>query len=172
MHRLLYSLSCEFLVTLCLVGDAGAATAVLNRYTGSFVASGTVLEGPSANLRQVTCFFSTLRQGQTGLSLRGTCSAYLIITRSVSVDLEWDPHSGQVTGSYSGSRVGTAQLTGRQIQGNFYLTINWPKPLYGDTTAELRVSIIDPDRFRIVVMDHIGVDGPVRATTDLILLRR
>ena len=106
-----------------------------------------------------------------GLSLRGTCWAYLIISRSVSVDLDWNPQSGRVTGTYTGSRVGTAQLTGRQIGAGFDLTIQWPKPLYGDTIAKLTVAPVDQDRFRVVVMDRIGVNGPVRATTDLTLVR-
>lgn len=88
------------------------------------------------------------------------------------MDLDWNPRTGRVTGTYTGSRVGTAQLTGRQMGGDFDLTINWPKPLYGDTTADLRVASVDVNRFRIVVMDRIGVNGPVRATTDLTLLRR
>ena len=54
---------------------------------------------------------------------------------------------------------------------DFDLTIKWPKPLYGDMTAILKVANVDSDRFRIVVMDHIGVNGPVRATTDLTLSR-
>ncbi|WP_274597195.1 hypothetical protein [Microvirga tunisiensis] len=37
---------------------------------------------------------------------------------------------------------------------------------YGDTTAQMKVASLDPDRFRI------GVNGPIRATTDLTLLRR
>jgi hypothetical protein len=67
--------------------------------------------------------------------------------------------------------VGMAQVTGTQTGADFDLTIKWPKPLYGDMTADLRVASVDPDRFRIVVMDRIGVNGPLRATTDLTLLR-
>jgi hypothetical protein len=52
------------------------------------------------------------------------------------------------------------------------LAIEWPKPLYGDTTARMRVTSLDPNRFRIVVTDRIGLNGPVRATTDLTLLRQ
>jgi hypothetical protein len=105
-------------------------------------------------------------------ALRGTCWAYLILSRSVSVDLDLDPQSGRVTGTYTGSRVGKAQLTGKQRGADLDLTIQWPKPLYGDTTAHLRVASVDAERFRIVVIDHIGVNGPVRATTNLTLLRR
>ncbi|MBF9197897.1 hypothetical protein I2H36_17825 [Microvirga sp. BT290] len=87
------------------------------------------------------------------------------------MDLDWDPRSDRVTGTYTGSRVGTAQLAGKQTEGGFDLTITWPKPLYGDTSANLRVASAIPGRFRIVVMDRIGVSGPVRATTDLTLLQ-
>ena len=80
-------------------------------------------------------------------------------------------HAG-LTGTYTGSRVGTAQLTGRQVGTDFDLAIEWPRPLYGDTTAKMRIASIDSDRFRIVVTDRIGTNGPVRATTDLTLLRQ
>jgi hypothetical protein len=165
-------LSCMLLEALCMVGSADAAVAILDRYAGTFTASGTILEGPDAASHWVRCHFTSSRQGATSLSLRGTCWAYLILSRSVSVDLDLDPQSGRVTGTYTGSRVGKAQLTGKQRGADLDLTIQWPKPLYGDTTAHLRVASVDAERFRIVVIDHIGVNGPVRATTNLTLLRR
>jgi hypothetical protein len=171
MPCLLRCLLSGFLAMLCIVEVANAAPAVLDRYTGSFAGSGTILEGPNANSHQVNCSFTASRQGGTGLSLRGTCRAYLILSKSISVDLDWNPRSDRVTGTYTGSRVGTAQLAGKQTGGGFDLTITWPKPLYGDTSANLRVASANPGRFRIVVMDRIGVNGAVRATTDLTLLR-
>ncbi|WP_243369238.1 hypothetical protein [Microvirga solisilvae] len=154
-----------------LAGTAGAATTALERYVGSFSGSGTILEGPDATSHQVRCRFTILERGATSLSLQGTCRAYLIISRSISANLAWDPGSGQVTGTYTGSRVGTARLTGRQTGADFDLTIEWPKPLYGDTTAQMKVASLDQDRFRIVVTDRIGTNGPAKATTDLTLLR-
>jgi hypothetical protein len=100
------------------------------------------------------------------------CWAYLIISRSISADLNWDPQSGQITGTYTGARVGTAQLRGRQVGADLALMIEWPKPLYGGMTARMRVASLDLDRVRIVVTDRIGPNGPVRATTDRTLLRR
>jgi hypothetical protein len=155
-----------------VTGSAGAAPAVFDLYAGSFSGSGTIVEGPDADSHQVRCRFTILQQGAAGLSLQGTCWAYLIVARSVSARLSWDPRSGQVTGTYTGSRVGMAQLTGRQVGTDFDLAIEWPKPLYGDTTARMRVTSLDPNRFRIVVTDRIGLNGPVRATTDLTLLRQ
>lgn len=152
-------------------GTAGAALTILERYAGTFSGSGTILEGPNADSHSVRCRFTIQPQGATGLSLRGTCRAYLIIARAISADLAWEPGSGRVTGTYTGSRVGTARLAGWQAGTDFDLTIEWPKPLYGDTTAQMTVRSLGQDRFRILVTDRIGVNGPVRATTDLTLLR-
>jgi hypothetical protein len=162
---------CASALIWTFVGGAVAAPVARDRYAGSFSGSGTVLEGPNANSHQVRCRFRASRQGAAGLSLRGTCWAYLIFSRAISAELTWDPRSGRVTGTYTGSRVGTAQLVGRQVGTDFDLLVQWPRPLYGDTTAEMKVLSLDPDRFRIVVLDHIGVNGPVRATTDLSLVR-
>jgi hypothetical protein len=164
-------LFCGLLGSHVPINSAHAASIALDRYVGSFAASGTVLEGPDANSHTVRCRFIASLQGATGLSLRGTCRAYMIISRSISVDLTWDPKSGHVIGTYTGSRVGTARLIGRQMGNELDLKITWPRPLYGDTTATLKVVGVDANRFRIVVMDRIGVNGPSRATTDLALLR-
>jgi hypothetical protein len=173
VDRLSHWLTCGVILLLCgVTGSAGAAPAVFDLYAGSFSGSGTIVEGPDADSHQVRCRFTILQQGPAGLSLQGTCWAYLIIARSVSARLSWDSRLGQVTGTYTGSRVGTAQLTGRQVGTDFDLAIEWPKPLYGDTTARMRVVSLDSDRFRIVVTDRIGANGPVRATTDLTLLRQ
>jgi hypothetical protein len=155
-----------------LAGDADADPALLERYAGTFSGSRTIVEGPNADSHHVRCRFTILQQGATGLSLQGTCRAYLVIARSISADLAWDPRSRRVTGTYTGARVGTARLSGRQVGTDFDLTIEWPRPLYGDTTAQMKVASLDEDRFRIVVTDRIGANGPVRATTDLTLLRR
>ena len=155
-----------------LAGYASAAPAALDRYAGSFSGSGSIVEGPNATSHQVRCHFTILQQGATSLSLQGICRAYLIISRSISANLAWDPRSGQVSGTYTGSRVGTALLRGRQVGTDFDLTIEWPRPLYGDTRARMRVASLDPSRFRIVVTDRIGENGPIRATTDLTLLRQ
>lgn len=168
-HRVSYSV----VVALCLMaGSAGAATTAFDRYAGVFSASGTVVEGPATTSHQVRCRFTTSRQGTAGFSLQGTCRAYWVLSRLISADLVVDPRSGKITGTYTGSRVGTAHLTGRQVGADFDLAIEWPKPLYGDTTATMRIVSLDPDRFRIIVTDRIGIGGPVRPTTDLTLSRQ
>jgi hypothetical protein len=112
-----------------------AKAAPLDRFVGSFSASGTVVEGPNANSHQARCSFTASQQGAVGLALRGTCWAYLVMSRSISADLVLDVRSGKVTGTYTGARVGTARLIGRKRGAALDLVINWPAPVYGDMTA-------------------------------------
>jgi hypothetical protein len=42
----------------------------------------------------------------------------------------------------------------------------------GDATANMRIVSLNPPRFRIAVLNRIGANGPVRATTDLLLVRQ
>ncbi|MFC7396698.1 hypothetical protein ACFQU1_05760 [Chelatococcus sp. GCM10030263] len=150
----------------------GAEAAPLDRFTGSFSATGMVVEGPKATSHRVTCNFSATRQGSRAILLRGTCRAYLIISRTITASLVLAPNGNRVTGSYTGARVGTARLSGRMRGNAIDVAITWPKPLYGDTRADMRIVSPTPDQMRIVVTDRIGASGPVRTTTDLTLSRR
>ena len=172
LRMLIRYLVCRILVLLSLVECASATTTVLDRYAGTFTASGTILLRDPTQIHIRYAATSLPHRKVQQVCLRGTCRADLIISRSVTVDLTWEAESGRVTGTYTGSRVGMAQLRGNADGRDFDLAIAWPKPLYGDTTANLRVTMITPDRIRIVVMDRVGVNGPVRATTDLTLMRR
>jgi len=152
-------------------GPAPATAASLDRFTGSFRASGTVVEGPKATAHRARCNFAVAPSGANRITLNGTCRAYLVFTRAISADLVSD-RSGRVTGTYTGARVGTARLSGRLRGGSLEMTVKWPKPLYGDTTANMRIVSLDRNRLKILVTDRIGIRGPTRQTTDLTLVRR
>jgi hypothetical protein len=143
----------------------------LDSFTGSFSGAGTVLEGPNATIRQVRCNFNSSRQGGSSLALRGTCSAYAIVSRSISADLSVDSKTGRVVGTYTGARVGSASLSGRRQGSALNLVVNWPKPVFGNMTAQMQIDGSEPERLRIVVLSRVGENGPVRATTDLVLHR-
>ncbi|GAB1582791.1 hypothetical protein PPNSA23_27340 [Phyllobacterium phragmitis] len=148
-----------------------AEAAPLDRFAGTFRASGTVVEGPKATAHRARCNFTVEPMGSNRIALRGTCRAYLVFTRTISARLALSG-SGRVTGTYTGARVGTAQLAGRLRGGTLEMTVRWPKPLYGDTTANMRIVSLDPNRLQILVTDRIGPRGPTRQTTDLTLVRR
>jgi hypothetical protein len=159
----------------CLGAIGFAATAEagpFDKFTGSFAASGTVTEGPSATSRRVRCSFASAQRGQAGLSLRGTCWAYVVISRTVSAELSVDAASGKVTGTYTGARVGPASLSGSVQDTAIDLLVTWPRPLYENPTSRMKIVSLDGDHLRIQVLSRIGENGPVRATTDLSLVRR
>lgn len=148
-----------------------AAAAPLDRYTGSFNAEGVVADGPDATPREVSCDFKVLQRHPNQIALDGTCWAYLIFSRSVSADLSVDPRSGRVTGTYTGSRVGPARLTGRLDGPAIDVLINWPQPVNGQMTADMRIVSLAPDRLQILVTDRGGQGAP-RVTTNLALARQ
>lgn len=149
-----------------------ASAEPLDLFTGSFSGSGTVIEGPNANSHRVRCEMNSSQQGRAGLLMRGTCWAYLIMSRSITADLVLNSQSGEVSGTYTGARVGQARLSGKRQGNSFDLIINWPKPVYGNMTSDMTIASSNPDRLRIVVIGRIGENGPLRAMTDLVLTRR
>lgn len=150
---------------------ASAAAAPLDRYTGSFNAEGMVADGPDAAPREVSCDFTVLQRQPNRIVLDGTCRAYWIFSRSVSADLSVDPRSGRVTGTYTGARVGPARLTGRLDGPAIDVLIDWPQPVNGQMTADMRIVSLAPDRLQILVTDR-GGQGASRVTTNLTLARQ
>jgi hypothetical protein len=161
-----------FSVGVCLLGGSPLRGESFHPFTGSFSGSGTVVEGPNASTHQVRCSFRASRQGASGLAFRGTCSAYSIVLRSISADLVFDARSSEVAGTYTGARVGPASLSGKRQGSAFNLVIDWPKPVFGNMTSELRIASPKPESLRIIVLSRIGVNGPVRPITDLVLVRQ
>jgi len=161
----------------CIAGSvaamltASAAAAPLDRHTGSYNAEGIVADGPDATPREVSCDFKVLQRRPNQITLDGTCWAYLIFSRSVSADLSLNPQSGRVTGTYTGAKVGPAQLTGQLEGPTIDVLINWPQPVNGQMTADMRIVSLNPDRLKILVTDR-GEHGVPRVTTDLTLARQ
>lgn len=161
----------------CMAGGVAAMLTVsaaatpLDRYTGSFDAEGMVADGPDATPREVSCDFKVQQRRPNQLALDGTCWAYLIFSRSVSADLSLNPQSGRMIGTYTGSKVGPARLTGQLEGPTIDVLINWPQPVNGHMTADMRIVSLGPDRLQILVTDS-GEHGVPRVTTDLSLARR
>lgn len=150
---------------------ASAAATPLDRFTGSFNAEGVIADGPDATPREVSCDFKVLQRHPNQIALDGTCWAYLIFSRSVSADLSLNPQSGRVTGTYTGSKVGPARLTGQLEGPTINVLINWPQPVNGHMTADMRIVSLGPDRLQILVTDR-GEQGGPRVTTNLTLARQ
>ena len=48
------------------------------------------------------------------VSISGTCRAAVVFSRRISADLRFDPGSKRYSGTYVGSIIGPAQLSGRR----------------------------------------------------------
>lgn len=142
--------------------DGSGLGALEGRWTGS----GTVTT-PKFGEQTVRC---TLNGDQTGnrLQLAGTCRALLVFSRAIGADIRFDPADDRYSGSYTGSLAGTASLAGRRRGNTVDLQVRWPKPVYGDTRARMRL-VTTGDGFRIVVTDE--VDGREQAVTDIAFAR-
>jgi hypothetical protein len=94
----------------CTSGQAAEAD-FLERFRGTWSGSGKVQREGSSQPRQVTCALTGIPT-ENRISAQGHCRAVVIFSRQIGVDLAYDPRSGTYRGTYTGSRIGPARLTG------------------------------------------------------------
>ncbi len=147
------------------IGTAAAdETEFLQRFAGSWAGSGAVQRKAEEGPKRVTCKV-TGNPSQNALPISGTCRAAVIFTREIGVDVRVDPATGRYTGTYTGSSIGPASVSGRRRGDVVTLTITWPKPVNGDTTASMSIRNDGAGRMSIVVTDEI--DGQKVKTTEV-----
>jgi hypothetical protein len=147
------------------IGSAAAdETEFLQRFAGSWAGGGNVQRKAEEGPRRVTCKVRG-NPSQNALPISGTCRAALIFTRKIGVDVRVDPGSGRYTGTYTGATIGPARVSGRRSGDVVTLTITWPKPVNGDTTASMAIRNDGAGRMSIVVTDEI--DGRQVKTTEV-----
>jgi hypothetical protein len=156
------------LACLCLSGAHAAEDTFLDRFKGSWTGSGRVQRNAETSPWQVNCRL-TGDTGQDRISIQGNCRAALIIQRQIAANLTYDPRSGDYTGTYIGARVGPARISGTRKGDVVNLRIAWPRPVNGDTQAEMTIQNTGSGVLRIVVRDNLSPGGPVQQTSDLVL---
>lgn len=149
---------------------SNASESFLSRFSGAWSGSGTVLRHADSDPWTIRCDL-TGKVSVAHIVIGGTCRAALIIRRQIGVDLTLDPASGRYSGIYTGSKIGPARLSGRQVGDGVVLTITWPKPVNGDTVASMKVSNDGRGSLRITVSDNLTPGGPVQTTSDIRLQR-
>ena len=136
----------------------------LDRFQGAWSGSATVIDkGRTLN---VSCQV-TGAPDNTHISIRGHCNAGLI-GRAISADLTFDPNTGRYSGTYVGDDVGPAHLSGKRSGDTVRLTITWPKPVNGDTTAKMTIVNTGNGTLKITLDDKPAV-GSMVARTDFVL---
>ena len=164
------ALSCT-VTALSWSSVSAAESDFLERFRGSWSGSGKVQREGASQPRQVTCSV-TGSPAQNRVSAQGNCRAALIFSRSIGVDLAYDPRSGTYRGTYTGSRIGPARLTGTRSGDAVNLRIEWPRPVNGDTQAAMVIRNEGRGTLRITIADNLTPGGPTQQTSEIVLARR
>ncbi|WP_139315253.1 hypothetical protein [Mongoliimonas terrestris] len=147
---------------------AGAQADILDRFNQRWSGKGSVQRNAESDPQTVSCDLSGKRTGNQ-VAIAGTCRAYLVFSRTIAANLTIDPDTGAVTGTYTGSRVGVASLSGTIKGDTVELAMRWPKPVNGDTRAAMVIRTAADGSLRIVVSDALTPGGPQTAVTDVAL---
>lgn len=143
--------------------------AFLQRFAGSFTGSGQVQRNASERPNNVKCEL-TGQPTTAGVSISGKCSVF-VISREIQADIHYDPASGRYNGTYVGSKVGPAKLSGTRQGDSVVLAITWPKPVNGDTDATMTIRNSGNGELAITVSDRLTPGGPKADVTQMALAR-
>jgi hypothetical protein len=154
----------------CSAGQAQAQEAeFLQRFEGTFSGGGKVSRNETENPTNVSCTMNG-DASDNAVSMSGTCRAAVIFSRKISADLQVD-ESGRYTGTYVGSSIGPARLSGKRSGDAVNLTITWPKPVRGDTQAYMTIRNSGNGQLAITITDEVPAGGP-RAEVSALSLRQ
>jgi hypothetical protein len=142
----------------------------LARFEGTWSGAGLVARKEAEDVNKVNCTMNGA-PAENGVSMNGTCRAALIFSRQIGADIRFDPSSGRYTGTYTGSTIGPAALSGKRRGDAVVMTITWPKPVRGDTKATMTINNPGNGQLSIVVTDEVEPGGPSATVTNLSLTR-
>jgi hypothetical protein len=154
---------------VALSGAQAAESDFFNRFAGSFSGSGQVQRNAAESPNTVRCTL-TGRPHSNGISMSGQCGAF-IFSKQIRADIRFDSASGRYTGTYVGSSIGPARLSGRRRGDAVVLTITWPRPVNGDTKATMTIRNPGNGQLAITVTDRLQPGGRNAKVTRLALDR-
>jgi hypothetical protein len=158
-------------VLACASGAAqaqGTEGDFLKKFGGSFAGAGGVRTAADSSPWNVKCKISGASTA-TSVSLDGSCTAAAVVTRKIGADLKVDS-AGLYTGTYTGSKIGPAALSGRRKGDSVVLNVTWPKPVNGDTKAVMTITPTG-NGFTFAVDDLNQPGGSLVRMTDIKLAR-
>ncbi|WP_052732054.1 hypothetical protein [Devosia geojensis] len=156
---------------LMFAGPAGAQGEAdfAAQFNGEFTGGGAVRTEASGNPWNVSCDM-TGQASDAALSFNGRCRAALIVSRRVGAEIRIDGN-GRYTGTYIGSTIGPAALSGRRSGNTVTLEVTWPAPVNGDTSATMTITATG-NGFHFAVDDLAEPGGPSVRMTDITMNRR
>jgi hypothetical protein len=154
-----------FVATLTLAtANASAADeqAFIDGFGGSWVGSANVIKD-SVPL-QVNC--RIVGQPTTNhIRIEGSCKL-LMFSVPIAADITYDPKSNRYSGTYIGSEVGPARVSGRRNGSVLNLAVTWPRVINGDDKGRMTIKNSGDGRLRITSFDNVVIGGGEEWTSD------
>ena len=154
-----------------VVGSALAQSSeadFLKRFDNSFAGGGKVRTAANGSPYNVKCKVVGNSTAST-VDINGTCTAMAVVSRKIGASLKVDAN-GRYTGTYVGSKIGPAALSGRRKGDFVVLNVTWPKPVNGDTQATMTITHTGSG-FSFAVDDQSTPGGSNVRMTDITLQR-
>jgi hypothetical protein len=137
----------------------------IGRFGGAWSGSGTVVRGDIPY--QVNCR-ATGQPASNQVAIQGSCSVAIASMR-IAADIAYDPATGSYSGTYTGAKVGPAQVMGKRAGNVVHLTVHWPAPVNGQMQAQLAIENAGSGQLRIRLNEFVAPDGSPVTTHDLVL---
>ncbi|MDQ0324877.1 hypothetical protein J2R99_000726 [Rhodopseudomonas julia] len=158
------------MAALLAASAAHAAEAdFIERFDGAWKGGGMVIRNETSGPTNIRCSLSG-EGAENTISIAGKCRAFAIFTRDVRVNVVYEPASGLYRGTYKGSKVGTAVMSGKRSGDTIRFALVWPKDVMGDTEAAMTITNNGAGELRVLVSDKVGAGGTVQPVTDLALV--
>jgi len=159
-------LAAGLLVSASLPAQADEAD-FLSRFSGSFAGGGLVQRNASEGPNEVTCTLNG-SASESAVTMDGQCGAF-IFSKQIRAEIQYDASSDRYSGTYVGSSIGPATLSGRREGDAVVLAITWPQPVNGDTNATMTIRNPGNGQLAITVTDQVVPGGPSSNVTQLAL---
>jgi hypothetical protein len=108
------------------------------RFDGSFTGGGKVRTSADSDPWNVKCRIAG-KSTATTVVLDGSCTAAVVATRKIGANLTISPN-GTYSGTYTGSKIGPARISGKRNGDTVVLQVTWPKEVNGDTKATMTIT--------------------------------
>ncbi|HWK67962.1 MAG TPA: hypothetical protein VNS34_23815 [Rhizobiaceae bacterium] len=160
MSKQLAIASALLLMALPLSPAAADESGFLRDLAGNWQGSGQVRLNPGSKPMKVSCTLDSQASGTT-INMDGACRALAVFSRKIGADLK--ANGPRYTGSYVGSRRGTARLSGTRSGRTLNLQVKWP----GTREASMQVASLGSDRMRLVTREPHPQTGQQVVTAEI-----
>jgi hypothetical protein len=135
------------------------------RFSGTFNGGGGVRTEASGSPWNAKCKINGTATA-TSVKLAGTCTAAVVVSRQIGADLTISPN-GTFSGTYTGSKIGPAKISGKRSGDTLRLNVTWPKEVNGDTRATMTIVNSGNGSFTFAVDDLDKPGGNTVRMTDI-----